>query len=264
MLGRFQKYQLILLSLLSGLLLSLAWPAHGWAGFAFVALVPLFVVDYYVSKHSDKFSRGSMVLYSFITFLVFNLLTTWWVINSTIVGALLAFILNSLFMALVYGLFHLVKNRLFSKKLGYLSFILFWISYEYLHMHWSLSWSWLVFGNVFAAQYQWVQWYEYTGAFGGSVWVILVNVLFFSALITYIEQPYFKLKIIGQLALAFALIFIPISYSYSIYNNYQEQGKKIEAVIVQPNIDPYEEHYSMPPELIVENFLHFVRTKIDS
>jgi len=264
MLGRFQKYQLILLSLLSGLLLSLAWPARGWAGLAFVALVPLFVVDYYVSKHPDKFSRGSMVVYSFITFLVFNLLTTWWVINSTIVGALLAFILNSLFMALVYGLFHIVKNRLFSKKVGYLSFIIFWVSYEYLHMHWSLSWSWLVFGNVFATPYQWVQWYEYTGVFGGSIWVILVNVLFFNALITYIEQPYFKLKIIALSAIAFSLIFIPISFSYSIYNDYREQGKSIEVVIVQPNIDPYEEQYSMPPELIVENFLHLARTKIDS
>jgi len=263
MLERLQKYHLIMLAILSGLLLAAAWPARGWAGFSFVALVPLFVIDYFVSKNERLFSKGSMVIFSFITFLVFNLLTTWWVINSTIVGALLAFILNSFFMALVYGLFHIIRRRLFHNNIGYLSFIFFWIAYEYLHMHWSLSWSWLVFGNVFASNYQWVQWYEYTGAFGGSLWLIAVNVLFFDAVVMYLEKARISL-ISYRILAAFLLIAIPISSSYKMYMDYQEKGETLGVVIVQPNIDPYEEQYSTPPEIMVEHFIDLAKTKIDS
>ncbi len=263
MLRNLEKHHLYILAVFSGLLLAASWPARGWAGFSFVALVPLFVIDYFVSKNERLFSKGSMVIFSFITFLVFNLLTTWWVINSTVVGALLAFILNSFFMALVYGLFHIVRKRLFSNRIGYLSFIFFWIAYEYLHMHWSLSWSWLVFGNVYATNYQWVQWYEYTGVFGGSIWLIVVNVLFFDAVIMYLEKARISL-IIYRILVAFLLITIPISSSYKMYWNYQEKGETVGVVIVQPNIDPYEEQYSTPPEIIVEHFIDLAKTKIDS
>ncbi len=262
MLLRLNKYHLIFLAVLSGLILSAAWPARGWAGLSFVALVPLFLVDYFVSKNPKRFSRGAMVLYSYITFIVFNLLTTWWVINSTIIGALLAFILNSFFMALVYGLFHIIRNQVFRNKFGYFSLVFFWIAYEYLHMHWNLSWSWLVIGNVFSTTHQWVQWYEYTGAFGGSAWVILVNVLWFFALIEYLEKKKFSIGFFKNTTAACLLILVPIFFSYYEYNHYQEKGEIAEVVIVQPNVDPYEEQYDLPPEILVENLLELAAREV--
>ncbi len=254
MLDKIRKKHLWYLSVLSGLLLSLAWPARGWAGLSFVALIPLFLVDYYVTKKPREFSRGAMVLYSYITFIVFNLLTTWWVINSTVVGALLAFSLNTLFMSLVYGLFHLVKKRLFTEKAGFFSFALFWVSYEYLHMHWSLSWSWLVFGNVFASEHQWVQWYEYTGVFGGSFWVIFANVLGFIVLTAWFEKERSIREFYMPLVFLIALIFVPLLLSKNMYRAYQEQGPQAKVLVVQPNVDPYEEQYEIPPEILVAHF----------
>lgn len=264
MILRLNKYHLIALAVLSGLLLSLAWPARGWAGFAFIALIPLFVVDYFVSQNPQRFSRGVMVLYAYITFMVFNLLTTWWVINSTLVGALLAFILNSFFMALVYGLFHIIKNRVFSPKVGYFSLIFFWIAYEYLHMHWNLSWSWLVFGNAFASSHKWVQWYEYTGVFGGSLWVILVNVILYLALMEVLAQKRLNRKSLFKLSTALLVIIIPILLSYQMYINYQEEGVTAEVVIVQPNIDPFDEQYSTPPEVLVEHFINLAESQLST
>ena len=260
----FNKKHLILLSLLSGILLSAAWPSNGFSLLAFIALVPLLLVEYSISNNPKQFARGTIVLYSYITFLSFNLLTTWWVITSTIVGGLLAFILNSLFMALTFGLFHIMKNRVFKNKYGYFSLIFFWIGYEYLHMHWDLSWSWLVFGNVFAASYKWVQWYEYTGVFGGSFWIIMVNILIFFSLQRMIEQKSVNLNNSKSFILAIALIISPIIFSYSIYSRYENSNdKKINIVIVQPNTDPYNEQFVLSKDSLILRFTTLAKTKLD-
>ena len=69
-------------------------------------------------------------------------------------------------MAIVFWLFHITKRKLVKKE-GYISFVLYWLAFEYLHLNWELSWTWLTLGNVFAATPRNVQWYEYTGVLGG-------------------------------------------------------------------------------------------------
>jgi len=260
----FSKKHLALLSLLSGILLAAAWPSRGCSLLSFIALVPLLLVEHFISQNKKLFARGTIVAYSYITFLSFNLLTTWWVIVSTTVGALLAFILNSLFMALTFGLFHLVKNRVFKNKYGYFSLIFFWIAYEYLHMHWSLSWSWLVFGNVFASSYKWVQWYEYTGVFGGTLWVIAVNVLIFFSVLNIIEHKSIALKNIKSFILALIFIIAPILFSYSLYNKeINPKAEEVNIVILQPNVDPYNEQFKVPKDSLVHRLTSLAKTKLD-
>ena len=261
----FTKKHLILLSLLSGVLLAAAWPSRGFSLLAFIALVPLLLVENFISENRNRFARGTIVSYAYFTFLSFNLLTTWWVIVSTTTGALLAFILNSLFMALTFGLFHIIKNRVFKNKFGYLSLIVFWIGYEYLHMHWSLSWSWLVFGNVFAASYKWIQWYEYTGVFGGTVWVILVNILFFYSTKKIIETKAFSFDNIRGILSGIAIIIIPILFSYSLYNKYEnDEGDEANIVVIQPNTDPYNEQFRIPKDSLILRFTSLAKTKLDA
>ncbi len=35
-------------------------------------------------------------------------------------------------------------------KEGVIAFVLFWISFEYLHFNWDLAWPWLTLGHAFA------------------------------------------------------------------------------------------------------------------
>ena len=65
-------------------------------------------------------------------------------------------------------------------KKGLMGFVAYFIAFEYLHLDWDLTWPWLTLGNVFAKNIDWVQWYEYTGVFGGSLWILVLNALFFS------------------------------------------------------------------------------------
>ena len=143
----------LLLALLSGLLLAFSWPSIGMFLLVFFAFIPLLILE----KESEN---GKQVFgYSFFTFFLFNVITTYWVYHATFFGAIAAFLVNSTLMSIVFLLFHKIKKAT-SNRLGYLSFIVLWISMEYLHLNWDLSWPWLTLGNVFADWPLFVQWYE--------------------------------------------------------------------------------------------------------
>ena len=259
-----RKYQILLLSLASGLLLAASWPERGFTVLIFVAWVPFLVLEDYILKNKTFFSRGAVVLYSYPGFLLWNVLTTWWVINSSLAGALMAFILNALFMALVFGLFHLIRKKIFPKKTGWMALMAVWFSYEYLHMNWDLTWSWLNLGNVFATHPRWVQWYEFTGVFGGDFWIIAVNILGFVLLKKIVNKEIQRRGIILKSFGILLAVIIPMAISYYIYYAYKEKGDFAQVVVVQPDIDPYNEEFSTPAQELLNNMLAIARQKTDA
>ncbi len=263
---QLRKYQLGLLALLSGLLMGVSWPTHGFAPILFIAWVPLLVVRTYILRNPTFFSRGAIVLYSFITFLTFNLFTTWWIYYSTMIGALLAFFLNSLFMALVVGLAHIVDKKVMRNKSAFISLIFFYVGFEYLHMNWELSWSWLNMGNVFSEMPTWVQWYEYTGSLGGSMWIISINLIVFSGLLRWIDYKKIRFTLL-PLTIAFLAVLIPVLFSYHIEANYnidKAPGNTLNVLLVQPNVEPYEEAYTSTSSQLVHTILQLTRENMDS
>ena len=142
----------------------------------FVSWIPLLLLEDYISR--KNYRSGKIFLHAYITFLVYNIGTTWWIWNASLNGAIGAFVLNALLMAFAFFAYHLTKKYV-GKKEGYLSLFFFWIAFEYLHYHWELSWPWLSLGNTFSIVPSWVQWYSYTGTLGGTFWILLLNVLGF-------------------------------------------------------------------------------------
>jgi apolipoprotein N-acyltransferase len=261
---QFKKYQIWLLAILSGLLLGISWPVNGFAPLIFVALVPILLVRTYILQNPSLFSRGAIVLYSYVTFLVFNLFTTWWVAYSTIVGALLAFLLNSLFMALAFGLAHIVDSRILKGRTSFFILIFFFVSFEYLHMNWELTWSWLNLGNVFSENPNWVQWYEFTGVLGGSIWVIAINLIIQQAVLRWVNNDRKLQYTIIPLFITLVLIGIPIGYSFHLKNNIPKAEKSINALLIQPNIEPYDEAYELTSSQLVDNILDLSKRYIDT
>src|SRR5690349_8799830 len=102
----------VFLALLSGLLLWLAWPVAGYPGLLFFAFVPLLLLEEWISKYVIKRRKLKFFGYTFLALGIWNTGTTWWVYNSTDVGAFFALGLNTLFMSLVWLLFHITKSRL--------------------------------------------------------------------------------------------------------------------------------------------------------
>ena len=224
------------LAVLSGLLIAAAWPVRGVVPLAFVAFVPLL----YLEDKDYSFGISS------ITFLIWNTLTTWWVWKTTAIGTIGMIVLNSLFMTTVFWAYHFVKTRLYDNKKGYYILIIFVLAFEYLHLNWQINWPWLNLGNVFSHYHTWVQWYSVTGIAGGTVWVLLANIIAYKLLVNY------KKKYVVYVLL---ILFIPLIISKIQYHNYSEQGSDVEIVVVQPNLDPYTEEFALNPRQIMDRNL---------
>jgi apolipoprotein N-acyltransferase len=156
----------------------------------------------------------------------------------------------------------------FNKNKAYLALIVYWIAFEYLHMDWDFSWPWMTVGNVFANNPALIQWYEYTGAFGGTLWVFLVNILVFEIFMHFINKDVFLMrfnnKFLINALLFFLMLTVPVLFSINTYLRYQEKGNEVEVVAVQPNVDPYSEQYSTPPLEILQRMLLLAEKKTDS
>lgn len=258
--------KLVLLSVISGIILSFSWPARGLPGFLFIGFIPLLIIEEQLFRKKEKKPRLALLVYSFPAFFVFNLLTTWWIWNSTGIGAVLAIVLNSLFMSIVFNLFHFTRKKLQNDTAAYSALVLYWICFEYLHLNWDLNWPWLNLGNGFGSWYKYVQWYEYTGALGGTLWILTVNILIFLLIRPYLlKDKVDPLKSrIPLITSVFLLIFLPILASIVIYSNYQEEKNPVSFVVVQPNLDPYTEQYVVPPKQVVGMIMDLAKSSLDS
>jgi apolipoprotein N-acyltransferase len=255
-----KKYQLYLLALLSGILLSFSWFPHGFLPLIFIALIPLLIVEDTVSRSTTLRSR--IVFFSgLLAFFTWNTLTTWWLINASWGGAAMAIILNALIMATFFYVAHTIKRRI--GKSGNFILICSWIAFEYIHLNWSLSWSWLTLGNAFANATSVIQWYEYTGALGGSLWVLLVNFL----LLGFYRDLKARTVKTGKAVLVFSVIALPLLVSFflgTVRKSGDETGRKLNVVIIQPNVDPYNEKFFLGYQEQLEKMLKLAATAVDS
>ena len=258
-----KKFHLIILSLLSGILFSIGWPQYGYPAFLFTAFVPLLIIEDYIFRNKQNFSRFSVFFYTYPAFLIWNVLTTWWIWNST-PAALAAWTLNAMFMSIVMNVFHLSRRNMYRTGQGYFILIFYWISFEYLHLNWELTWSWLNLGNGFASNITWIQWYEFTGTLGGSFWVLVVNILIFKTIKLFLSQQKDKYRIIWNTGLSLLLIIVPIAISHIMYYSYNERENPIRVIVIQPNLDPYSEQYTIPPLQVLDINLNLVKSEIDN
>ena len=152
--------------------------------------------------------------------------------------AQIPFCLGAVLMTLAFWLYY--RLRVITSKIwSYAGLICFWIGYEYLHQNWDLAFPWMNLGNGFAESHYLVQWYEYTGVYGGTLWILLSNILIFETRLAIKSKAPKTKKIRLQVSTA-ALILIPIFSSILIYTNYEEKVNPSNIVVVQPNIDPYD------------------------
>lgn len=240
------------LAVLSGLLIAAAWPVRGLAPLAFVAFVPLLYLQDRIGDKENP-EKGSVFWLSFIAFLIWNGLTTWWVWKTTAVGTIGMIVLNSLFMTTVFWAYHFVKTHLYDNKKGYYILIIIVLAFEYLHLHWQLNWPWLNLGNVFSHYHTWVQWYSITGIAGGTLWVLTANILIYKYLLSFRaagEESHSKLALT-----ILCLLFIPLIISKIQYFSYSDQGDDVEIIVVQPNLDPYTEEFTLNARQIMERNL---------
>lgn len=241
-----EKKLKLILFILFAILISVPFLVPHTAPLALIAFIPLLL--------AESFFKGKMAWINFyLPFLIWNLATTYWIYNATVAGAAAAVIANALQMSLIFMLFRWFKKRT-NEKLGYMFLIIAWLAWEHFYFDAEISWPWLTLGNTLATSHYLAQWYEYTGTLGGSLWILLVNVVLFRIMrdrnmfARFGVMPQ-SLTLTGKsikirTALAVLLIVVPITISLSKYYTYKEVGEKRQVVVLQPNIDPYNDKFA--------------------
>jgi len=249
-----QYIKSVLLSVFSGFLMAIGWCNEYMSFLILFSFVPLFFIE--AEKNISKSVK--FVLY-YLAFLIFNVKTTYWIIYASFAGGVAAMLINAFFMAIILNTSFIIKNKKrLNTPLLHFYIIPLWITFEYIHLNWELAWPWLTLGNTFANNPILVQWYEYTGVLGGSLWILLVNVMIWRLFEKQLTMKIQLIKLVG-------VILMPILVSLILYY-YNNGSQKIEVnvLVVQPNIDPYNEKFNgTPNNIMFEKFKVFIKNKLD-
>lgn len=233
----------------------LAWPPIRFtAPLLLIAFVPLLSGLENIIQSDSRVKGKKVFLLAGMTCLIWNTSCIYWVFNSIAsvnpvwIAALISIVpfgLAALLMTLAFWLYSRLR-RYVSRGIAYSGLVCFWIAYEFLHQTWDLAFPWMTLGNGFAESHSLVQWYEYTGVYGGSLWILVGNILAFELASQKETTPQgFAMKKRLSLILA-AWVIVPISVSLFIYGKYQEKKNPANVVVVQPNIDPYMKWDAIP------------------
>ncbi len=226
--------QIWMLALASSILLSIPYIVPHTGLVSLIALVPLFLAEQLAHNSGKK----HFFHVAYTSFLVWNLITTFWVWFATPPGAVAAFLLNTLQMAFLFTLFRWMR-KFTNGFLPYIFFCIIWLAWEHSYQNWQITWPWLILGNSFSTSIKHIQWYEFTGVLGGSLWILLTNMLIHRIILLKNRQKPIKVSV----ASVSVLILFPTILSHILYTTYKETPAPAQFAVLQPNIDPYKDKF---------------------
>ena len=242
----FKNLSVTSLVVIAAASLNLAWL------YAFAA--PLIIVAFAaLERIAKKSTRPFWTLY--LVFGLWNAGTTYWIANAHPLGVVATVGVNSALMALAlwWGVRSeqmLLRFPSFERIhfLRYLPIIAAWIAFEQLHENWALSFPWLNLGNTFYGLPSLVQWYQITGAVGGTVWVLVVSQM----IVKEATRRQLILTLTGPM-LASVFVF---------YLSTSEQDTTIKVAVVQPNIDAYVDKWELPERVQIQKVERLLSTSL--
>lgn len=238
------KSILALLALLFSVLMSAPFLVPHLGFLALIGLVPLLLMEAVADAHGVR----RFFWWHYLAFVLWNAFTTFWVCNATVGGGIFAVLANAAQMSVIFEAYRYSKKR-FRPALSLIFLAALWIAWERLYFDAQISWPWLVLGNAFARDIRCIQWYEYTGTLGGSLWVWASNIGVFMLVKALMQGDFQSLNVKARSASVGALAFIiaaPFIWSLSIWNSCEERSEgQMDVVIAQPDFDPYMKFQSL-------------------
>ncbi len=245
---KMKKENMILwgLTVLFALLMSVPFIIPHTGFLALFGIVPLLCME----RIADMMGKKRIWIYHYSAFVLWNAITTFWVCNATIGGGIFAVLANSLQMSLIFGLFRLSKRK-FKGSLPYIFLAVAWIAWERFYFDAEISWPWLVLGNSFARTTWAIQWYEFTGTLGGSLWIWACNLGLFGLFVSISDGSIAewnrkaRTAALGGYAAILILPFIASAITGKEYKDAMTSEDMLDVLIIQPNIDPYNKFQAM-------------------
>lgn len=204
-------------------------------------VVLIFVAFALLEELVERRGKGTF-WWTYAVFAAWNAATTYWIANAHALGVVATVVINGALMAAAWNL-GLALRRSWTLRvrgqffLAHLPVLATWMAFEKMHDHWGLAFPWLNLGNTFHTTPSWVQWYSWTGASGGTLWVLVVAGLVYRAMSSG-----------GGKALRQALVSLagPLLVSAVLWWWPEGEHPVATVAVVQPNIDAYEEKWRVP------------------
>lgn len=261
--NKMKRHHKILLSVVSGLLLAFSWPMKGFPALVLIAFVPLLFIESEQRKNKASNSPYGLFGYAFLAFLIFNTLTLYWIYHAALPAGIFSVLFTSFLMTLTFHLFHVAARNFNRDGAAYTTLVAFWLCYEFIQLRWDLNFPWMNLGGAFGMWPSWIQWYEITGTFGGTLWILLINILLFITIRKALNSPGKRIPF-KETVFVISLIALPLIYSQIRYASYKEKVNPVNVVVVQPNIDPYNEQYDLDPMVVTRKMIDMALAKSDS
>jgi hypothetical protein len=219
-------------------LLSLAFFILGFQAhplFLFIAFIPLLDGLFPAERGFNRLSETLTSIVPSLLVVLFLGVFSVYLIGGNGLQLLLFVILFSLALWLSH-----VAWRLGKSTSGYFGFIFFWLAMEYLMLSYLPEMSLPSLGAWLTRGVDWTGWYALTGALGGSLWVLLINLIGLVALRRE-DQLQVNTPRIFYLVLAIFLIALPIyihfQYWADLSNPFQENAPWV-AIAQEVNGEP--------------------------
>jgi apolipoprotein N-acyltransferase len=239
------KYTLVTLSVIGGILSGLAWMEWCSGLILLIAFVPFFLIENHLFENRERYSRNAFFIYCSPGFVIFSLIALGWMRVASITGAICVIMGLSFLMTFTLWMSHIARMRA-GNVIGIVSLFVFWLSYEFLTLNSNIISPWINLGNGLAKDILFIQWYDVTGTAGGTLWILSSNLLLAIFLINSDgRKKNNRLALILWLSVIIIPSVVAITRYYTIKQNEQD---RTEIVIIQPNTDPYTEKFKIPFE----------------
>ena len=228
----------ILLAVLSGIMLTAAFPPGRLSFLAWFALVPLL-------KSLDNKSPSPAFRLGLITGMAHYLTLLYWIVvvlghygNLNIVFSFVPLILLCLYLALYPGLFSSLTTYLGGSRLDLILMAGFWVGLEYIRSRLLTGFPWCLLGYSQYEHLYVIQIADIFGVYGLSFLIIFSNGLIYWLLFMHHERRSSLLKWHILIAVLMAgSTFAYAHYRLSGERSVKQSGQNVNSVIVQGNID---------------------------
>ena len=233
----------IILAIISGTMLALAFPPLDFYSLAWVAIIPLLI------SLGGKELKASFFLGT-LTGFVYFIGTIYWVFNSMYfyggipaVLSLLILIALCLYLGIYIGIFSMLFRYLSKRSRFPALFIIpvLWVTLEVVRTYAFTGFPWSILGYSQYNFLTFIQIADITGVYGVSFFVAAVNGAIFDVLI-YWPKKLNKMPLMDRwpmpVGLSVLTLFLAVSIFYGMWQlRADEIGKKIRASVIQGNFE---------------------------
>jgi apolipoprotein N-acyltransferase len=255
------KYLFTLLSVTGGVLSALAWSDWCPGVILLISFVPFLILEQEVYIRRSNFTQASFFLFLIPGLLLFNMITMGWLRAASITGAILVVAGLTFIMSFIGWISHLIRLK-FGTVPSIINFVSLWLSYELISVNIDIVSPWVNLGNGLAKDIHLIQWYDITGTSGGTLWILLSNILL-TALLLRISSG--SKKYANLLVIWLMILIIPSLISVFRFIQIKPKGSSpIEIVIIQPDFDPFTSKFTIPFDKQLQKAISIADTVVTS